>query len=133
MTETKARMAITPEEIFRLDPKIRWTAFSSDNGKVLFSQMRPGVESYTSNAEDKSFMELGPLFMTSLAERLTPLEKAGRVDSIIVNLSVDSVMLMKVENGYLALSADRADSVEAFVGIAPIIRDRYVKNSGSSN
>ncbi len=129
MSETKAKMAIKPEEIFRLHPKIRWTAFSSDNGEVLFSQMRPGVESYTSNGEDRCFMELGPLFMTSLAERLTPSGKAGGVESIVVSLGKDSVLLMKVEKGYLALSADRADAVEVFVGVAPIIRDRYVKAS----
>lgn len=129
MTETGLRMLITPEEIFSLHPKIRWAAFSSDDGKVLFSQMRPGVESYTTNAEDRSFMELGPLFMTSLAERLTPSGKAGRVDSIVVNLGMDSVLLMKVEEGYLALSADRVDSDEVFAGITPVIRDRYLKNS----
>jgi hypothetical protein len=129
MIETDVKMAITSEEIFRLHPKIRWVAFSSDNGEVIFSQMRPGVESYTSNAEDKFFMELGPLFMTSLAERLTPSRKAGGVDSIVVNLGMDSVFLMKVEKGYLALSADRADAVEVFVGVAPVIRNRYVKGS----
>ncbi len=124
MTETDVKMLITPEEIFRLHPKIRWTAFSSD-GQVLFSQMRSGVESYTSESEDKSFMELGPLFMTSLAERLTPSEKAGRVDSIVVNLDKDSVLLMNVKDGYLAISVDRADAIEVFPKIAPIIRKRY--------
>ncbi len=125
MTETKAKMLITPEEIFRLHPKIRWAAFSSDNGEVLFSQMRPGVESYTSNREDRSFMELGPLFMTSLAERLTPSGKAGNVESIVVTLTKDSVLLMQVEKGYLALSAERSDAVEVFLKVAPMIRKRY--------
>jgi hypothetical protein len=125
MTETDVKMLITPEEIFRLHQKIRWAAFSSDNGEVLFAQMRPGVQSYTLNAEDRSFMELGPLFMTSLAERLTPSRKAGRVDSIVVNLDKDSILLMKVEKGYLAVSADRADAVEVFAGVTPIIRERY--------
>ncbi len=112
MSEGAVKVFLTPEEIFRLHPKIRWTAFSSD-GQVLFSQMRSGVESYTSEAEDKSFMELGPLFMTSLAERLSPFEKAGRVDSIVV------------KEGSLSISVDRRDAVEVFLKVAPIIGKRY--------
>ena len=111
--------------MFQLHPKIRWAAFASDDGKVHFSKMRGGVESYTTEAEDRSFMELGPLFMTSLAERLTPAEKAGRLESIVVNLDKDSILLMKVENGHLAISADRASSVDVFVKISPIIRQRF--------
>jgi hypothetical protein len=87
--------------------------------------MRPGVESYTSQAEDKSFMELGPLFMMSLAQRLTPLGKAGSVQSIIVNLDRDSVLLMEVKGGYLAASADRRDAFEVFPEIARTLRERY--------
>ena len=90
-----------------------------------FSKMRGGVESYTTDSEDRSFMELGPLFMTSLAERLTPSGKAGGLESVIINLDKDAVLLMKVENGHLAISADRTDSVEVFVKVAPIIRQRY--------
>jgi hypothetical protein len=34
--------------------------------------MRPGITSYTSDAEDRGFMQTGPIFMTGIAERLTP-------------------------------------------------------------
>ncbi len=125
MTKVEVEAFLKPEEIFRLDPRIRWAAFSSEEGQVLFSKMRIGVKSHTSDAEDESFMELGPLLMTSMAERLTPSEKAGKLQSIVVNLDKDSVLLMKVENGYLAISADRADAVDVFLGVAPKIRERY--------
>ena len=111
--------------MFQLHPKIRWAAFASDDGEVLFSKMRAGVESYTTEAEDRAFMELGPLFMTSLAERLTPSGKAGGLESVIVNLDKDAVLIMKVQNGHLAISADRADSVDAFLRVSPIIRQRF--------
>jgi hypothetical protein len=115
---------LTPEEVFRLHPRIRWAAFSRDSGEVVFSHMREGVESHTSEVDDRAFMELGPLFMSGIAERLTPSQKAGRVESIVVNLEKDSVMLMKVGNGHLAISADKADANEVFLKVTPIIWER---------
>ncbi len=87
--------------------------------------MRPGVVSYTDETDDRAFMELGPLFMTGLAERLTSSGKAGKVDSIVINLDYNSVLLMKVKDGHIAISAERADAVEVFVKVAPIIRQRF--------
>jgi hypothetical protein len=95
----------SPDELFRLHSKIRWAAFSTD-GNVIFSQMRPGLSSYTSDAEDRAFMEFGPIILSGVAERLTESGGAGRLRSIVVNFDKDSVLLMRFRNGYLALSAD---------------------------
>jgi hypothetical protein len=118
-------VAVTPEGIFKLHPKIRWAALSSEEGTIVFSQMRPGVASLTSDEDDRNFMELGPLFMTELAGRLTPSHKAGMVESVIVNLQMDSVLLMKVRQGYLAVSTEAAEAYDVFNKIAPQIRERY--------
>jgi hypothetical protein len=112
----------SPDDVFRLDPKIRWTALAKESGEVVFNKMRPGFESYTSEAEDKAFMELGPLFMISLAERLTPSKKAGAVKSIVVNLEKDSILLTKVRDGYLAVSAPPADANVIFPKIVSLIQ-----------
>jgi len=117
---------LTSEEVFRLHPKIRWAAFSRDSGEVVFSQMREGVESHTSEVDDKAFMELGPLFMSGIAERLRS-KKTGGVESIVVNLEIDSVMLIKVGNGHLAISADKADANEVFLKVTPVIWERYLE------
>ena len=112
---------LTSEDIFRLHPKIRWTAFTSDSGEVVFSNMRPGVKSYTSDEVDRTFMEFGPLIMSGVSERLTPAGSAGRVRNIIVNLEKDSVLLAKLKSGYLAISVDRADAITALQDIAESI------------
>jgi hypothetical protein len=121
---------LTPEEVFRLHPRIRWAAFSRDSGEVVFSHMREGVESHTSEVDDRAFMELGALIMSSAAEKLTPSQRAGELESIVVNLEKDSVMLMKVRNGHLAISADKADASEVFLKVTPIIRERYAGSKG---
>ena len=120
------KVPLSSEEVFRLHPKIRWAAFSRDSGEVVFSQMREGVESHTSEVDDRAFMELGPLFMSGIAERLRS-KKTGGVESIVVNLEIDSVMLIKVGNGHLAISADKADANEVFLKVTPVIWERYLE------
>ena len=113
---------ISPEEVFQLHPKIRWASFSTESGRIAFSQMRPGLTSYTSEREDRAFMEFGPQLMTGIAERLSPTGGAGKVESLIVNLEKDSVLLTPLRGGYLAVSADRADSAGVFKEVEPMIR-----------
>ncbi|MGA2626429.1 MAG: hypothetical protein ABSF63_05115 [Candidatus Bathyarchaeia archaeon] len=113
---------ISPEEIFQLHLKIRWTSFSTESGRIAFSQMRPGLTSYTSEREDRAFMEFGPQLMTGIAERLSPTGGAGKVQSLIVNLEKDSVLLTPLRGGYLAISADRTDAAEVFKEVEPMIR-----------
>ena len=105
---------LTPEDVFRLNPKIRWTALALESGMVVFSQMRPGIESLTPDAEDRAFMEMGPLFMTSIAQRLTPEGKAGKLECVIVCFEKDCVLMAKVQDGFLAMSANTADALAAF-------------------
>ena len=105
---------LTPEDVFRLHPKIRWAALALESGMVVFSQMRPGIESLTPDAEDRAFMEMGPLFMTSIAQRLTPEGKAGKLECVIVCFEKDCVLMAKVQDGFLAMSANTADALAAF-------------------
>jgi len=76
--------------------------------------MHPGVESLTHDAEDRAFTETGPLFMTGLAERLTPEGKAGELDCVVACFEKDCVLMAKVQDGYLALSVDTADALLVF-------------------
>ena len=112
---------MSPEQIFQFNPKIRWTAFSTEEGRVTFSEMRPGVISYTSERDDRAFMEVGPHLMSGIAERLSS-TGAGKVQSLIVNLEKDSILLTQVARGYLAISVDRADAPGVFKEVEPILR-----------
>jgi hypothetical protein len=113
---------ISPDEVFRLHPKIRWAAFSTETGRIAFSQMRPGLSSYTSDKDDRAFMEFGPQLMTGIAERLSPTGGAGRVQSLVVNMEKDAVFLTQLRGGYLAISAERADAAQVFNEVEPMIR-----------
>ena len=59
-------------------------------------------------------MQFGPLIVSGVAERLTHSGGAGKLQSVLVNMSKDSVLLLKFRNGFLALSADRAVAFGVF-------------------
>jgi predicted regulator of Ras-like GTPase activity (Roadblock/LC7/MglB family) len=84
--------------------------------------MRPGVASYTSERDDRAFMEVGPHLMSGIAERLSS-TGAGKVQSLIVNLEKDAVLLLQVGEGHLAISADRSEAPNVFKEVEPKIRE----------
>jgi hypothetical protein len=84
--------------------------------------MREGVESYTPNSDDRAFMEMGPLFMTSIAQRLTPEGKAGELECVIACFEKDCVLMTQVEEGHLAISVDKDDGLAVFREVLPMIR-----------
>ena len=69
-------------------------------------------------------MQLGPLIMSGIAERLTPEEIAGKLESVIVNLEKDSILLMKHGKGHLAISVDKEDAFLVFKEITPQVQQR---------
>lgn len=121
---TGVQTLLTPEQVFRLHPKIRWTAFAR-NGRIVFCKMAPGFESYTSPDADRSFMEFGPLIITGVSERLSSPESAGIVESVIINFEKDSVLLMRVKDGDLAISVDRPHSYGVFQEIESRIKTLF--------
>ena len=83
--------------------------------------MRPGVQSYTPNSDDRTFMELGVLLMCEMGDRLSASGAAGKLESIIVNFTYDSVLIVDRGKMRLALSADRANALRVFEEISPQI------------
>jgi hypothetical protein len=112
---------LSPERIFLLDPRIRWTAFARE-GSVIFCQMRPGIRSYTSDEVDEAFMRIGPTILTGVSERMSPVGSAGSVESIILNFDKDSVLIVRLQEGELAISVDRKHAYAAFSEIESRIR-----------
>ena len=64
-------------------------------------------------------MKIGPLFMTGIAERLTPEGKAGKLECVIACFEKDYVLIAKVGNGHLAISVDRDHALAVFQEIIP--------------
>lgn len=109
---------LTPEDIFRLHPKIRWAALSIASGSVVFSEMRQGLTSHTPHSDDRAFMELGPLLMTSTAERLSG-GTAGPLECVIACYENVCVLTAMGNGTQLALSVDKEHALTVFQEILP--------------
>ena len=99
---------LTPEQIFSLHPKIRWAGLATDKGEVVFAQMRPGIQSHSPEDADESFMQLGPLLLTGVCERLAPW--AGSLETVASVYEKVVLLVTKLERRYLALTVNREDA-----------------------
>jgi hypothetical protein len=98
---------ITPEHIFQLHPKIRWVGMSTDQGEVLFIRMRPGIESLSPEDTDLSFVQLGPMILQGVCERLVPW--AGPLETVVSSYAKVVLIVTKLGKWYLALTINKED------------------------
>ena len=76
--------------------------------------MRKGIKSHTSDEDDRTFMEFGPMLIHGISERLSPHGEVGRLENIIISFESDSVLLIQLGDGHLALSVNRAEAMTVF-------------------
>ena len=100
-------LELTPERLFNLHPKIRWVGLATDKGEVVFAKMRTGLVSLSPETADESFMQLGPMLLQGVCERLAPW--AGPVETIVTTYEKVVLVVRKVDKQFLALTIDRAD------------------------
>lgn len=97
----------TPEDVFRLHPKIRWVGLATNEGQVIFSQMRKGVETMTPEEDDRRLLEMGALVLRGVAERSSPY--AGHVRSIAILYAKFGELIVKHNENNLILTFDLGD------------------------
>ncbi len=98
---------ITPERIFALNPKIRWAGLATDQGEVLFATMRPGITSLSPEDTDRTFMQLGPMLLSGVCERLAPW--AGPLEAVVSRYRKVVMIVRKLDKLYLALTINSED------------------------
>jgi hypothetical protein len=107
------------ENIFRIHPHIRWAGLASESGVVIFSKMRAGVESYTPEEDDQYLLEFGGLVMDGIIERSS--QWLGKCDYVIAAYDKATQLVIRVKDGYLALTVDKSVPANEVVGIAKAI------------
>jgi len=63
---------VTADEVFAINENVRWVGLVSAKGDVIFSKMRAGTKSATSQEFDEEFLQLGPLTLLGVAEKYSP-------------------------------------------------------------
>jgi len=70
------------EEAFRKDIRIRYVGIVDDEFHVLLSKMREGVQSVTTNEQERNFVQVMPPIIVDAVEKLQPI--LGTLDNVTV-------------------------------------------------
>ena len=101
----------TADEVLKLNPKIRWAGLASEMGEVIWVQQRDALKSFSPEDTDRAFVQMGPLIVSGVCERLSPW--TGRVGSIVINYEKVTSLITKLEAGYLCLTVDKVGAQES--------------------
>jgi len=105
---------VLPEEIFRVNKKIRWAALTTDRGDVIFNQQRLGVESFSPAQFDEEFIQLGPLTLLGTAERYS--EYLRGVDHVVVWFGAVIAVFSRVGSQVLSVTIEKdRDALSEFL------------------
>ena len=96
---------VSPEEVFRVDKKIRWAALTSDRGEVVYCQQRPTFESFSPTLFDQEFVQLGPLTLLGTAEKYS--QYLEGVDHIVVWFGAVVGVFSRIDSQVLSVTIEK--------------------------
>lgn len=111
---------MTPEEIFAVDPRIRWIGLATSKGKAIFCQMKKDVKSLTPEEDDRAMLELRTQFLTEMCGPVTVW--AGPVNYIALSYEKFTELVVTLKDKYVALTLERETPPDMFKRIAESIR-----------
>jgi hypothetical protein len=107
------KLAVTADEVFAVNKKIRWVGLASDEGDVLLNQMRPDVQTYSSTDFDREFVTLGPLTIIGICERYAKYVQG--VDCIVASFGLVACVFARLGKQVLAVSMEKdREAIMAF-------------------
>jgi hypothetical protein len=90
------------EETFRTDPRIRYVGIVDNQFHILLSKMREGVQSVTTDEEERNFVQIMPPIIVDAVEKLQPL--LGKLDDVIVRYEKVLLVFLRIEGFVVILS-----------------------------
>jgi hypothetical protein len=111
---------LSAEAVFRLHPKIRFVGLSSKEGEVVFSEQRNGTATFSPAEADRAFVQMGSLILMGVCERLSPW--TGPVGSVVINYEKVLSVVMRVKDGYLAMTLEKGEAPDTIAEIVRSVR-----------
>lgn len=92
------------EEAFRKDNRIRYVGIVDNEFHILFSKMREGVQSLTTEEQERNFVQLMPPIIVDAVEKMQPL--LGKFDTVTVRYEQVLLVFFRMQNLVVTLSFD---------------------------
>lgn len=109
------------QELFGLDPSIRYVGILDGTKNLALSKMRPGIKSVTSESDDRYFMNIIPSIVLGAFERLT--KYAGDLEIVAARLDNVSLFMFYSDSYVIVTSAES----NAFDSVLSKLRDWRLK------
>ncbi len=106
------------KEIFNLNEKIRFVAFTIEN-KLVFYSMREGVKSYSPNNVDIEIGELRALIVTGIFEKLK--EYFGEIEHFLTKFKKVNLFIIPFSKGILTMTTEPDYSIENLTKIKEVL------------
>ena len=111
---------MTPEDIFAVNPNIRWAGLATSRGKVIFSQMRRGVESLTPAEDDRALLELRAQFLSDMCRTVSMW--AGSTNYVAINYEKFTELIVILKDEYVVVTLEKGAPAASFEKITESIR-----------
>ena len=84
------------EEAFKKDSRIRYVGIIDNQFHIISSKMREGVQSITTEEQDRNFVQLMPPIIMDAVEKLQQL--LGKLDNVTVRYEKVLLVFFRVQN-----------------------------------
>jgi hypothetical protein len=92
------------EEAFRKDNRIRYVGIVDNEFHILFSKMREGVQSLTTEEQERNFVQLMPPIIVDAVEKMQRFN--GKFDTVTVRYEKVLLVFFRMNNLVVTLSFD---------------------------
>ena len=90
------------EEAFKRDTRIRYVGIIDNQFHIVLSKMREGVQSITTEEQERNFVQLMPPIIVDAVEKLQPL--LGKLDNVTVRYQKVLMVFFRIQNFTVVLS-----------------------------
>ena len=90
------------EEAFKKDSRIRYVGIIDNQFHIVLSKMREGVQSITTEEQERNFVQLMPPIIVDAVEKLQPL--LGKLDNVTVRYQKVLMVFFRIQNFTVVLS-----------------------------
>ena len=84
------------EEAFKKDSRIRYVGIVDNQFHIVLSRMREGVQSVTTEEEERNFVQIMPPIIVDAVEKLQPL--LGKLDNVTVRYEKVLLVFFHIQN-----------------------------------
>ena len=90
------------EEAFEMDSRIRYVGIVDSQFHIVMSKMREGVQSVTTEEEERNFVQIMPPIIVDAVEKLQPI--LGKLDNVTVRYEKVLLVFFHIQNFTVVLS-----------------------------